>query len=85
MNVPYEDAKNDINRRIWGISVTQVENGLKEIEDEYDDRLVFDDFIDSNETTEINILEFNMNSWISSIFNMFIFCSIVYKYFTNSI
>lgn len=64
MNVPCEDAKNDINNRIRCRSATHVENCLKEIEgeDEFDDRLVFDDFIDFNETTEINIV-----TWINDI------------------
>lgn len=63
MNAPCENAKNDINQRIQGTSVSHVESCLEQIEsEESDDRFVFDEMIDSNETNEMNIL-----SWINDI------------------
>lgn len=67
MNVPCEDAKSDINDRIRGGSTACVDNYLKESEgeDEFDDQLLFDHLVDSNETAETT--EMDIFTWINDI------------------
>lgn len=52
LNVPCEDAKIEINRRIQGIADKNVDNYFEEFERDESDDLNLDEMIDSNETTE---------------------------------
>lgn len=68
LDTPCEKAKNDIYRRIQGMPATYTENYLEHIERDEgassDDDFAFDEMVESNEQSEMNIL-----SWTNDIVN----------------